>query len=63
MITSIGKHWWAYSKRNKKFDAVGYTKPGGNHTEDAIEAMKVISRYVKEPIPMDIRLDIIGSDQ
>ena len=63
MITAIGKHWWAHSKRNKKFDAVGYTKAGGNYTGEAIEAMKVISRFIKEPIPTDIQLDILGSDQ
>lgn len=63
MITTIGKHWWAYSKRQKEFDAIGYTKPGGDYMKDAMGAMEMLSKHLRRPIPADVHLVMLGTEQ
>lgn len=61
-ITPVGRKWWAYSKKNKKFDAYGYTKAGGDYHRDAAEAMEILAKHLNEAIPTDIELVELGCD-
>lgn len=61
--SNIGKRWWAFSKINKNFDAYGYTEPNGDYKEDAVKAMEVLSKHFSEPIPNDVQLSLIGTNQ
>jgi len=61
--SNIGKRWRAYSKRNKNFDVSGYTEPGDDYKEDAIKAMELLSKHFREPIPDDVELALMGTNQ
>jgi hypothetical protein len=59
---AMGQKWWAYSKRNKKFDAYGYTKVGGDYRVDATEAMEILAKHLNEAIPTDVELTLLAQD-
>lgn len=58
--TSAGQKWWIYSKENKKFDALGFTKDGNDSQREAVEAMECLSKHLHEPIPADVELVMLG---
>lgn len=62
-MSNIGKNWRVWSKRNPNFDILGYTKPGGNHTQDALKACEKLSKHIKESVPTDVQLQFLNSDQ
>jgi hypothetical protein len=59
----IFSEWWAYSKHDGRFDIYGYSTEGGDHRDDALQAMEVLAKHLGEPIPSDIELTIIRSKQ
>jgi hypothetical protein len=59
MADIIEKRWWSYSKRNDKFEILGYSILGGDCRDDAAEAMEDLSKYLHEPIPSDVELCIL----
>lgn len=63
MISNIGKQWLAWSKSNPKFDIRGYTKGGKDYQNDAINAMQMLSKVMRQPIPKDVELTVISTDQ
>jgi len=63
MTLNTGRRWWVYSKRHKEFEAIGYSKPGDDHMDDALKAMEMLAKHLKRPIPTDINLTLLGTDQ
>ena len=57
---AVGQKWWAYSKKNIKFDVYGHTKAGGDFHKDTIEAIEILSKHLNEAIPTDIELVLLG---
>lgn len=59
MEEAVEKRWWAYSKRNKRFQIVGYSTKNNDFRDDAAKALELLSKHIGEPIPSDIELIII----
>lgn len=61
-ICPTGRRWWVFSKKNKHFDALGYTKAGCDYQKDATEAMEILAKHLSESIPTDVELVMLGTD-
>ena len=63
MEDEIDKKWQAYSKRSPRFNIFGYSTKNGDYRDDAVKAMEILSKAIKEPIPSDVEMKILSTRQ
>ena len=59
----LGKKWCIYSTQDIRFDVDGYTEPDKDYQDEALDAVLVIEKILKSPIPADSHLILLGTEQ
>jgi len=56
-MIKTGIRWESYSLSSPEFNVRGYTEKGKSYQEDAVKALRTISKISGKPIPQDIELE------